>query len=142
MKGNLNDGITSKDGLIIAAGNITVTAVDDGIRGKDYLVVQGGTFTVTAQGDGLKADNAEEAGQGYIAIAAGKFTITSGGDAIQAETNVTIQEGTFATAAAAAARPKTPTSPPRALPRACRWTWRAARIPSTPRMTAFIRMTT
>ena len=46
VNGNSNDGITSKDGLVIDSGTITVTAVDDGIRGKDYLVVNGGTVTV------------------------------------------------------------------------------------------------
>ena len=35
VSGNFNDGIASKDGLIIAGGVIQVTAVDDGIRGKD-----------------------------------------------------------------------------------------------------------
>jgi hypothetical protein len=56
VKGNFNDGIASKDGLIIASGTITVNSVDDGIRGKDYLVVKDGNITVNAQGDGLKSD--------------------------------------------------------------------------------------
>ncbi|HEY7812123.1 MAG TPA: carbohydrate-binding domain-containing protein, partial [Nakamurella sp.] len=34
VHGNANDGITSKDGLVIEAGTITVAAVDDGIRSK------------------------------------------------------------------------------------------------------------
>ncbi|MEJ2149087.1 MAG: carbohydrate-binding domain-containing protein, partial [Chloroflexota bacterium] len=42
VEGRYNDGIASKDGLIVASGNVTVDAVDDGIRGKDYLVVRGG----------------------------------------------------------------------------------------------------
>lgn len=95
VTGNYNDGIASKDGLIIASGRITVNAVDDGIRGKDYLVVKDGTITVTAQGDGLKADNEEDATKGYITIENGTFQITSGGDAIQAQTDVLISAGTF-----------------------------------------------
>lgn len=90
-----NDGITSKDGLIIAGGTIVVNAADDGIRGKDYLVVKDGTITVTAQGDGLKSDEDEDTTKGYITVTEGQITITSGGDAIQAQTDVLISGGTF-----------------------------------------------
>jgi len=38
---NYNEGIASKDGLIIMSGTISVSAVDDGTRGKDYLVIKG-----------------------------------------------------------------------------------------------------
>jgi hypothetical protein len=41
VKGNVNDGISCKDGLIIAGGVIDVNTVDDGIRGKDYLIIKG-----------------------------------------------------------------------------------------------------
>jgi hypothetical protein len=95
VNGNYNDGIASKDGLIIASGAITVNAADDGLRGKDYLVVESGSITVNAQGDGLKSDNEEDAAQGYISIEAGVINITSGGDAIQAQTDVMIADGEF-----------------------------------------------
>jgi hypothetical protein len=97
--GAYNDGITSKDGLIIDAGNISVEAVDDGIRGKDYVVVSGGTLDITAGGDGIKADNEEDADRGYIGVADGIVDITAGGDAIQAETDVVITGGDIAVAA-------------------------------------------
>ena len=61
VEGNYNDGIASKDGLTIAGGSITVSAVDDGIRGKDYVVVEDSVITIDAQGDGLKSDNEEDA---------------------------------------------------------------------------------
>ncbi len=95
VEGNFNDGIASKDGLVIAGGNITVTAVDDGIRGKDYLLIEDGVITVTAQGDGLKSDNEEDTAKGYIAIQGGSITITAGGDAIAAETDVLLSDGQF-----------------------------------------------
>lgn len=50
VNGNFNDGISSKDGLIIDSGTITVNAVDDGIRGKDYLVIKDGVITINASG--------------------------------------------------------------------------------------------
>jgi hypothetical protein len=93
VTGNYNDGIASKDGLIIDSGTITVRAVDDGIRGKDYLVVQDGSVTVAAGGDGLKADNTEDATRGYITIESGMITVTAAGDAIAAETNVHVADG-------------------------------------------------
>lgn len=93
--GNTNDGIASKDGLILAGGEITVVALDDGIRGKDYLVIKSGAITVNAQGDGLKSDNAEDAGRGFISIEAGQINITAEGDAIEAETDVAIADGDF-----------------------------------------------
>lgn len=95
VTGNYNDGITSKDGLVIRGGAITVNAVDDGIRGKDYLVVKDGQLVINAGGDGLVADNEEDAALGYIAIEGGVFTITAGGDAIQAQTDVAISGGQF-----------------------------------------------
>ncbi len=93
---NYQDGITSKDGLVIAGGQVTVNAVDDGIRGKDYLMVKAGSLKVTAGGDGLKADNEEEADRGYISIEGGGIQVTSGGDALNAQTDVLITGGTFA----------------------------------------------
>lgn len=95
VNGNYNDGIASKDGLIIASGNITVNAVDDGIRGKDYLVIEDGEITVNAQGDGLKSDNEEDAAKGFVSIDHGVVNINSGGDAISAQTDVSINGGQF-----------------------------------------------
>jgi hypothetical protein len=93
VDGNYNDGIASKDGLIIRSGTITVNSVDDGIRGKDYLIIKSGEITVNAGGDGMKSDNANDATAGYISIENGVITITSGGDAIQAITDITITRG-------------------------------------------------
>lgn len=95
VQANFNDGIASKDGLVIARGDITVNAADDGIRGKDYLVIHGGTFNITSKGDGLKADNGEDAALGYIAIDNGTIAIAAGGDAIQAQTDLLIKAGLF-----------------------------------------------
>lgn len=95
VEGSYNDGIASKDGLVIASGTITVSAADDGIRGKDYLVIEDGALTVDAQGDGLKSDNEEDATKGYVAIENGAFDITAGGDAITAASDVLIGDGEF-----------------------------------------------
>lgn len=96
VKGNYNDGISSKDGLIIASGNFTINAADDGIRGKDYLIIKDGSFNITSGGDGLTSDNEDNATLGYILIETGTFIITSSlGDGIQAATDLLISDGDF-----------------------------------------------
>lgn len=92
---NYNDGITSKDGLIINSGNINVTSVDDGIRGKDYIIINNATLNLNVEGDGLKSDEDEEDDKGYITIYDINATIIAQGDAIQAETNILINYGEF-----------------------------------------------
>lgn len=93
VEGSYNDGITSKDGLVIAGGDITVTAVDDGIRGKDYLVVNDGTVDVVAGGDALKSDEEEDASLGFISITGGSLDLAAGSDAVEANTAVLVSGG-------------------------------------------------
>ncbi|MBN2522960.1 MAG: carbohydrate-binding domain-containing protein [Bacteroidales bacterium] len=95
VNGNYNDGIASKDGMIINGGTIHVSAADDGIRGKDYLVVEEGNITVEAGGDGLKSDNDEDSTKGYVYIEYAEIGIVAEGDAIVAETDVLIADGDF-----------------------------------------------
>ncbi|SKC41665.1 carbohydrate-binding domain-containing protein [Krasilnikoviella flava] len=94
--GNGGDGITGKDGLVIASGSISVDAADDAIRGKDYLVVSGGTIDVTAGGDGLKSDADDDATAGYVALTGGELTVDAGSDGVQGFTDVAITDGTLA----------------------------------------------
>lgn len=91
--GNTNDGIASKDGLVLLGGTIAVTAKDDGIRGKDYLVISGATVSVTTGGDGLKSDNEADDTVGYVYIAGGSTTIDAGDDGIHAEGDLAITDG-------------------------------------------------
>jgi hypothetical protein len=93
VKGQFNDGISSKDGLVIRSGRITVQSADDGIRGKDYLIVRNGNITVNSGGDALKSDNAEDPARGYILIESGRFNLTAAGDAIAAETDALTVDG-------------------------------------------------
>jgi hypothetical protein len=93
VDGNYQDGITSKDGLVVTGGAITIRSIDDGIRGKDYVIVQGGELAVNAGGDGLKSDNEVDTSQGYVRIEDGNLDVTAGGDAIQAQTAVMVTAG-------------------------------------------------
>lgn len=93
VTGLFEDGIASKDGLVLRDGTVTVTAPDEGIRGKDYLVVRGGTFDVTAGGDGLKSDEDGDVELGYILLADGTIVVDAEGDAVSAETDLLISGG-------------------------------------------------
>lgn len=93
VTGNSNDGIASKDGLVIASGTVTVTAKDDGIRGKDYAILQGGTVSVTAGGDGIKSDNETDDTVGYTLVSGAKVTIAAGDDGIHAEGDLAVTDG-------------------------------------------------
>jgi hypothetical protein len=99
VTGSYDDGITSKDGLVIAGGTITVSAMDDGIRGKDYLVVNAGALAVTAGGDALKSDTEGDATLGYVLVNGGTLTLDAGTDAIDAISTAVVAGGSMSIAA-------------------------------------------
>lgn len=86
-----NDGISSKDSLVIDSGNIQVTAAQDGLVGKDDLTINGGNIQVSAGKDGLKATNTE-AGLGVIVINDGTINIAKAIEGIEAY-GITINGG-------------------------------------------------
>lgn len=98
VNGQYNDGIVSKDGLVLAAGNVTVQAADDGIKGKDYAVLLDGAYQVTAGGDGFKSDNDTDDGRGWLLVNGGKITVTAGDDGIKAQNQLAITNGTVTVA--------------------------------------------
>jgi hypothetical protein len=95
VRANYQDGIVSKDDLVIASGAITVNSVDDAIRGKDSLTVNGGTISVTSSGgDGLKS-NDTEAGKGVVNINNGTITVSVADDGIKGENALNVAGGTI-----------------------------------------------
>ncbi|TFH51188.1 carbohydrate-binding domain-containing protein [Actinomyces viscosus] len=96
VTGSYKDGISSKNGLIIAGSTtINVKAADDGLRGKDYLVVESGTLTVEAGGDGLKSSEGNDETKGFVSLGKASITLTSSDDAISAITDVTVKDTTL-----------------------------------------------
>ena len=95
VTGRFNDGIVSKDGLVISSGTITVTATHNGIRGKDHLVVTGGTIAVTAGNDALKSNNTTDADSGFIDVSGGTLTLAAGakGDGLDAQNDIIVSDG-------------------------------------------------
>jgi hypothetical protein len=92
---NYNNGIASKDDLLITGGAITVKAVNDGLKGRDSIAVKDGIISINAGGDGMQSNNDEDPEKGYIYIEGGTFNITAGADGIQAETNLVINGGSI-----------------------------------------------
>lgn len=90
---SFNNGIQSKDSLVITGGNITVNAVNEGIKGKDNITIRSGSITIDAGGDGLQSTNDSVPEKGWIAIEGGTLNINAKKDGIQAETNVLISGG-------------------------------------------------
>jgi len=93
VDGNYNDGISSKDGLVLAGGTVTVDAADDGIVGKDYAVLLDGAYQVTAADDGFKSDNEEDEGRGWVLVNGGTLAVTAGDDGVKAFNTLTIAAG-------------------------------------------------
>lgn len=79
VTGNYNDGIRSKDDIVITGGTITVNAVGDTIKANDYVAVADGVLNLTAGQHGINASNNNDDSMGFVYIEGGDFTITSGG---------------------------------------------------------------
>ncbi|MBR5136622.1 MAG: carbohydrate-binding domain-containing protein [Clostridia bacterium] len=93
VKGNHNNGITSKDDLKILDGTYDVTAVNHGIRGNDSVLINGGTIKVYAGNDGIKSSNTLESSKGCILITGGTVNVKATDDGIQAVSAIYITEG-------------------------------------------------
>ena len=95
VNAGFNNGIGTKDDLVIMNGNFEINAVNHGIIGRDSVSVYGGSFNINAGSDGIQSSNTGGADKGWIYIADGSFDITSAKDGIQAETDFTIEKGIF-----------------------------------------------
>lgn len=55
VNAKFNNGISTKDNLVISGGTFEVNSEDDGIMGRDSVAIYGGTFLINAKGDGIKS---------------------------------------------------------------------------------------
>ena len=85
VEGAYENGIVSKDDLVITGGTINVNAVNDALRGKDCVKIADGAITVTAGGDGIKSNNDSDATRGFVSIDGGTITVNAGDKGIKAE---------------------------------------------------------
>ena len=93
VHGQCNEGITSKDDLVITGGTLTVEAAGDGIKGKDYVAIAGGTITVTSGGDGIRSNNDTDESKGFVYLQGGRVTVDAAQDGIQAESQLVVTGG-------------------------------------------------
>ena len=81
INGTQKHGLQSKSDLIIANGNITVTAVKDGVRGRNSLLILDGKLDITAGGDGIVSTRKDKDGKGWMVLAGGQVTVKTGNGA-------------------------------------------------------------
>ena len=95
IEAKYNNGIASKNDLLIVSGMISVTSVNDGIKAKDSITILDGVVTVNASADGIETTNADEEGKGTILIEGGTLNITAELDGIHAQTILQINGGSL-----------------------------------------------
>lgn len=93
VNANYQNGIHSKNDILIESGTILVNAIADGIKGNDSVEILDGTLTVSAGSDGIQSSNDSDPEKGTISIQGGTLRITAGLDGIQAATNLSISAG-------------------------------------------------
>ena len=94
VQANNEDGIVSKDDLVILGGAYEIDSLDDGIRGKDSVQISSGDFTIKSGGKGIKSSNETDEDKGYIQIQDGTFNLITTDDALHA-IDITIDGGDF-----------------------------------------------
>ncbi len=93
--GSCNDGIKSKDDLVITGGTYTVSAVGDALVGKDCVKVKDGSFALTAGKDGIASSNEDDADHGFVSIDGGSFSIDAADDGVQAAHYIRVADGSL-----------------------------------------------
>ena len=93
VNANYEDGIVSKDDLVITNANIKVTSKDDGIRGKDSVDIKDAYITINSEGDGIKSTNDSDTSKGYVIIDNSEINIEVEDDGIHAKTSIIINGG-------------------------------------------------
>ncbi|TCK92697.1 uncharacterized protein DUF4353 [Natranaerovirga hydrolytica] len=91
---NYNNGIVSRDNLIITGGNLHIFSADDGLMGRDLVAIYDGIIHIESEDDGIKSTNDNE-GKGQIIIAGGTININANGDGIQGAGDLYIIDGEF-----------------------------------------------
>ena len=95
VSGNFNNGIGTKDDLMVISGTIEVTAVNDGLRGRDSIAILDGDITIDAGNDGMKSNHDSDPEKGWIVLDGGCCRITAEHDGIQAQTQLVIHGGEY-----------------------------------------------
>lgn len=95
INANYNEGITSKDDIVITGGTININSVGNSIKGKNYVAVCNAEINIDSAADGIKSTNIEESSLGFVYVQSGTFNIVSAEDGIQTDTEFIAEGGTF-----------------------------------------------
>lgn len=95
VRANYDNGITSKDTLVISGSTVSVSAVDNGINGKDSNTIRDALVTVLCGGDAIRSTNDTDGTLGWIQVSDSVLELTAGDDGIQAETFLSISGGSY-----------------------------------------------
>ena len=88
-------GIVSKDDLVVANGDYSITAGEQGLSGKESVRIADGTFAITAGKDGIHEENTDDTSLGFVYLANGSYHITADGDGISASNAMQIDDGSY-----------------------------------------------
>lgn len=95
ISANYNEGITSKDDIVIAGCTLRINSVGNGIKGKDYVAVTEADISIQSQADGIKSTNIDDESMGFVYIKDGNIDITAQEDGIQSDTEIIAENGTI-----------------------------------------------
>jgi hypothetical protein len=95
VNAGFNNGIGTKDNLVITSGSFVINAANHGIRGNDSVAILNGDFQITAGNDGIQTNNGEDAALGTIDIKGGVFKISAAHDGLQSANGLLFTGGKF-----------------------------------------------
>lgn len=87
-------GIVSKDDLVITGGQYEITSSNHGLSGKDSVRIAAGNISLDVGEDGIHSENKDDATLGFVYVEGGEITIAAGDDGIHAGNQVLIAGGT------------------------------------------------
>ena len=87
-----DNGITSKDDLVITGGTYEIECQGHALQGKDLIAIADGVFDLTSGEDAIHGKNSDDAALGDVTINGGSFTITAGDDAVHSESDLLITD--------------------------------------------------
>lgn len=88
-------GVVSKDELVVASGNYTITAAEHGMAANDSIAIADGSFQITSGKDAFHSEYIEDTSLGFLYVANGSFTAHAKGDAFSASGVLQIENGNF-----------------------------------------------
>lgn len=88
-------GIVSKDDLVCASVNLTVTSQKSALNANNSVRIASGTYNLTAGTDGIHCAHDTDSALGYIFVAGGNFVIESQSDCIEASGQLQFMGGTL-----------------------------------------------